>query len=224
VGLSHDFSSFYGPPVPEDDMLDGFTFALVDFGSESLLEAPFTRIIRDQGRKNPTPKIKISIGANQKPDRPPVPPIPSRGGKVQPTKPTGGTGKPVPTPVPAGNQWTREEENIFVQCVHKYGHSSWRFVADMLNFHPVSFGRRRSPKAVNEYWVYRMHAKYQNMLQAGQISGTSFLHSNYDAPSDQARHPGSTLYRESILQVVHGRSRNSNACNLTPICRFGRST
>ena len=136
---------------------------------------------------------------------PVVPPSKVTGSKTNPNKivPQNTRVPPVPSTIPAGNQWTREEENVFVQCVHKYGHSSWRFVADMLNFHPVSFGRRRSPKAVNEYWVYRMHSKYQTMLQSGQISGTTFLHSNYDAPSDQARHPGSTLYRESILQVQY---------------------
>jgi SNF2 family DNA or RNA helicase len=200
VGLSHDFSSLYGPPVPEDDILDGFIFALVDFGSESMQEAPLSRQIKDREKINKeTSKIRIRI---KPPGATPVVPVPPPS-KVHPSKPPPKIPPkpPAPTAVPAGNQWTREEENVFVQCVHKYGHSSWRFVADMLNFHPVSFGRRRSPKAVNEYWVYRMHAKYQTMLQSGQISGTTFLHSNYDAPSDQARHPGSTLFRESILQV-----------------------
>jgi E1A-binding protein p400 len=201
VGLSHDFLSLYGPPVPEDDILDGFIFALVDFGCESMLEAPISRQIKDR-EKNDKSKIRIRIKAPN-PSAPPVdirppPPPPSR----KPTKiPPANSKTAAPQTVPAGNQWTREEENVFVQCVHKYGHSSWRFVADMLNFHSVSFGRRRSPKAVNEYWVYRMHAKYQAMLQSGQISGSSFIHSNYDAPSDPPRCPGSSLYRESILQV-----------------------
>jgi hypothetical protein len=163
-------------------------------------EAPLSRQIKDREKINKeTSKIRIRI---KPPGATPVVPVPPPS-KVHPSKPPPKIPPkpPAPTAVPAGNQWTREEENVFVQCVHKYGHSSWRFVADMLNFHPVSFGRRRSPKAVNEYWVYRMHAKYQTMLQSGQISGTTFLHSNYDAPSDQARHPGSTLFRESILQV-----------------------